>query len=100
MSYIARQPNGLLCRFSSMVDAITDYNMTEEEYIELCAERARQTARQNIAQKGWVEPFSRVIEDFYPRKQEDVDEFIKLLREVGDDTTTADDLHQPVYEDD
>ena len=33
-AFIARQPNGLLCRFSSVVDCVTDYNMTEEEYIE------------------------------------------------------------------
>lgn len=41
-AYIARQPNGLLCRFSSSVDAVTHYNYSEEEYIELCAERARE----------------------------------------------------------
>ena len=34
-AYIARQPNGLLCRFSSVVDAVTHYNYSEEEYIEL-----------------------------------------------------------------
>ena len=39
-AFIARQPNGLLCRFSSVVDCITDYNMTEDEYIEMCAEKA------------------------------------------------------------
>lgn len=39
-AFIARQPNGLLCRFSTVVDCITDYNMTEEEYIEMCAEKA------------------------------------------------------------
>jgi len=38
--YIARQPNGLLCRFSTVVDCVTVYNMTEEDYIELCAEEA------------------------------------------------------------
>jgi len=35
MSYIARQPNGLLCRFSSFVDAVTHINMSEEDYIEM-----------------------------------------------------------------
>ena len=38
-AFIARQPNGMLCRFSSVVDCITDYNMTEDEYIEMCAEK-------------------------------------------------------------
>lgn len=44
-AFIARQPNGLLCRFSSVVDCITDYNMTEDDYIEMCAEKAREEAR-------------------------------------------------------
>lgn len=37
-AFIAKQPNGLYCRYSSIVDNITHHNMTEEEYIELCAE--------------------------------------------------------------
>lgn len=45
-SFIARQPNGLLCRFSSVVDTITDYNLTDEEYIEMCAEKAREEAKE------------------------------------------------------
>ena len=44
-AFIARQPNGLLCRWSSVVDNITHYNMTEEEYIEYRAEKAREEAR-------------------------------------------------------
>lgn len=47
-AFIARQPNGLLCRFSSVVDCVTDYNMTEEEYIEMCAQKAREEARDTI----------------------------------------------------
>lgn len=30
---IAKQPNGLYCRYSSVVDTITHYNFTEEEYL-------------------------------------------------------------------
>lgn len=44
-AFVTRQPNGLLCRFSSIVDCPTHYNMTDEEYIEMCAERAREEAR-------------------------------------------------------
>ena len=32
MSFIARQKNGLLCRFSTVIDTVSDYNMTDEEY--------------------------------------------------------------------
>lgn len=60
MAFISRQPNGLLCRFSTVLDCITDYNMTEEQYIEMCAEKARKEARDVIAHH--LEPFS-MIED-------------------------------------
>lgn len=48
MSFISRQPNGLLCRFSTVTDTITDYNMTDEEYIEVCAQKAREEGSRNI----------------------------------------------------
>lgn len=60
-AFIARQPNGLLCRFSSIVDCITHYNLTDEEYIELCAERAREEARETIERD--LEPFERVLKE-------------------------------------
>jgi len=62
-AYIARQPNGLLCRFSSVVDAVTHYNYSEEEYIELCAEKAREEARRNLQDPHFIEPFDRVVDD-------------------------------------
>jgi hypothetical protein len=34
-----RQPNGLLARFSEVVDDFTDYDMTDREAIELCKGR-------------------------------------------------------------
>lgn len=63
MSYIARQPNGLLCRFSTMVDAVTNINMTEEDYIEMCAERAREDAKRNLEDKRFVKSFDCVLEN-------------------------------------
>lgn len=63
-AFIARQPNGLLCRFSSVVDCITDYNMTEEEYIEMCAEKARKEARDVL--DNYMQPFELVDKYFYP----------------------------------
>ena len=41
-SFICRQPNGLLCRFSTVVDTVTHYNMTDEEYIQMKMEQARE----------------------------------------------------------
>lgn len=61
-AFIARQPNGLFCRFSSIVDCPTHYNMTGEEYIEVCAEKAREEARDVL--ENHLKPFELVKEYF------------------------------------
>lgn len=81
-AFIARQPNGLLCRFSSIVDTITHYNMTDEEYIEYCAENAREEARRDL--KNCVKPFRLVIQYFVPNNCS-VEEFNNYLKEMGSD---------------
>lgn len=81
-AFIARQPNGLLCRFSSIVDSITDYNMSEDDYIELCAERARAQARLEL-ERG-VKPFQWVLDQFRPMN-DTVEQFNEYLKMVGSD---------------
>lgn len=83
MAFIVKQPNGLYCRFSSVVDCPTDWNMTEEDYIELCAERARESARINL-KNPYLKPFEMVIEEFYPHNMT-VEEFHKVMRDMGYD---------------
>lgn len=83
-SFIARQPNGLLCRHSSVVDCITEYNMTEEEYIEMCAERAREDARINLRQKSFVKPYEWVIENFLPNHMSE-EEFLQIRKQMGEE---------------
>lgn len=61
-SFIARQPNGLLCRWSSIVDNLTHYDMTEEDYIEYRAECARKEARLDLQNPLFVRPFSEILE--------------------------------------
>ncbi|MBD5362722.1 MAG: hypothetical protein HDR79_07740 [Bacteroides sp.] len=62
-AFIARQPNGLLCRWSSVVDNITHYNMTEEEYIEYRAEEAREKARWELENTPrFIHSFSEILE--------------------------------------
>lgn len=41
---IAKQPNGLYCRISTIIDAPTHFNMTKQDYIDLCVERAKREA--------------------------------------------------------
>ncbi len=83
--YIARQPNGLLCRFSTVVDCVTFYNMTEEDYIELCAEEAREEARYNLSRNGFIKPYSRIISDtlFNNTTEEQFKELRKKMGEEG-----------------
>lgn len=83
--YIARQPNGLLCRFSTVVDCVTVYNMTEEDYIELCAEEAREEARYNLSREGFIKPYSRIISDtlFNNTTEEQFKELRKKMGEEG-----------------
>lgn len=47
--FISKQPNGLYCRFSTVVDCPTDWNMTEEDYVELCKQKAEKEARDVLA---------------------------------------------------
>lgn len=60
-SYIARQPNGLICRYSSIVDNITHYNMTEEDYINYKMEKARKDAIDTL--NRYMQPFDDIIHD-------------------------------------
>lgn len=62
MEFIARQPNGLLCRHSSIVDCITDYNLTDEDYVAMCMEKAKAEAYDVL--KNHIRPFSDVEKCF------------------------------------
>lgn len=77
MSFISRQPNGLLCRFSTIVDTVTHYNMTDEEYIEMCAQKAREEAQATL--KHSLHPFEEIKESFAPTNISR-NEFKRILR--------------------
>lgn len=80
-AFIAKQPNGLYCRFSTVVDCPTDWNMTKEDYIEMCAEKAREEARRTLTNN--LRPFDMVKEYFYPSNMTET-EFEKCLEEMSD----------------
>lgn len=79
---ICRQPNGLLCRFSTIVDTVIHYNMTDEDYIEMCAENARIEAREMLDRK--LHSFNDMISYFRPNC-DDVAVFNEKLKEMGSD---------------
>ena len=78
-AFIARQPNGLYCRFSTVVDCPTDWNMTEDDYIELCKKRAEEEARDIL--RDYLKPFELVKEYFRPTNMKRA-EYYKFLRET------------------
>lgn len=78
-AFVTRQPNGLLCRFSSIVDCPTHYNMTDEEYIEMRAERAREEARDVL--ENHLKPFEW-LKDYFHEDNMTQEEFEKILEEM------------------
>lgn len=79
--FVAKQPNGLYCRFSTVVDCPTDWNMTEEDYIEMCKQKAEKEARDVL--ENYLQPFEMVKDYFYPNNMTEK-EFDEFLQDVGD----------------
>lgn len=78
--FVVKQPNGLYCRFSTVVDCPTDWNMTEEDYIELCRKRAEEEAKRVL--KYHLRPFEMVKERFIPNNMTE-EEFEEFLRDTS-----------------
>lgn len=81
-AFIAKQPNGLYCRYGEIVDNITHHNMTEEDYIEFCVERAKEEAKIALEK---AKPFSEVLERLYPDTRRDLKKMNEILKECGSD---------------
>lgn len=85
--FIAKQPNGLYCRFSSIVDSITHDNMTFDDYVKVIMERgyneeyAIKEAKE-IIEEGYLRPFRRVLESYRPYNTS-VDDFVSWCKSVG-----------------
>lgn len=77
--FISKQPNGLYCRFSTVVDCPTDWNMTEEDCVELCKQKAEKEARDVLA--NHLYPFKMVKERFINNNMTD-EEFEQFLKDV------------------
>lgn len=80
MAFIVRQPNGKLARFSSVVDTVTHFNMTEEEYVKYRIQQAIEEARDVIERRLY--PFEDIIDEFAPHN-ESYEQFISKLKEMG-----------------
>ena len=79
--FVSRQPNGKLCRFSTIIDTVTHYNMADEEYIQLCVDDARAQAKRTIESN--LRPFEDVKNYFRPTNMPNA-EFDEMLKAMGD----------------
>ena len=84
--FIAKQPNGLYCRFSNVTDCVTDINMTADDYIQMCVDKWGEASRIDALETldYYVADFSEVISSFMPNNMS-VKEFRKQLKEMGYD---------------
>jgi hypothetical protein len=82
---VSKQPNGLYCVFSTIVDNFIICDLTEEEYIEYRVEKAKEEAMEDakLVLKKYIQPFDSVIANFHPSNEEDLQDFIKILKLVG-----------------
>ena len=91
-TFLARQPNGKICRFSSAVDTITHMNLsdTDSYLMEFLHVNTQEEVNEKLKTK--LHPFSDVIANFYPISDTQ-EEFLECLREMGDTTTQLEDLN-------
>ena len=61
-AFIAKQPNGLYCRFSTIVDCPTDWNMTAEDYVEMCKQKAEEEAKETLT--NYLQSFE-MVKDYF-----------------------------------
>ncbi|MDC4245664.1 hypothetical protein [Clostridium perfringens] len=81
---IAKQPNGLYCRYSSIVDTITHYNFTEEEYLNNITGTVPNRAEGIDVLENYLHPFEEVEELLRLRlsdseSEEEVEELISNM---------------------
>ena len=82
-TYFAKQPNGLYCRFSSVVDSITHYNLTKEDVINYFVEKAKEEADYMLEHR--LHTFEEVVDDCMPFNNtiEEIDQYVKEMGQEG-----------------
>lgn len=80
--FVSKQPNGLYCRFSTVTDCPTAWNMTREDYIDMKMQEAKEDAEDVL--DNYLKPFDMVADRYYPNNMTK-EEFDKFLEETGYD---------------
>ena len=58
--FVSKQPNGLYCRFSTVTDCPTAWNMTREDYINMKMQEAKEDAEDVL--DNYLKPFDMVVD--------------------------------------
>ena len=78
--FVSKQPNGLYCRFSTVTDCPTAWNMTREDYINMKMQEAKEDAEDVL--DNYLKPFDMVVDMYYPNNMTKK-EFNEFLEETG-----------------
>lgn len=78
--FVSKQPNGLYCRFSTVMDCPTSWNMTREDYINMKIQEAKEDAEDVL--DNYLKPFDMVVDMYYPNNMTKK-EFNEFLEETG-----------------
>ena len=83
-AFISKQPNGLYCRFSTVVDCPTHWNMTREDYLNNVTGTARNRDEAESILRDHLVPFSEVIDHFMPNNmtQKEFDDLVKEMENI------------------
>lgn len=79
--FIAKQPNGLYCRFSFVVDCPTHINMTEEDYLNNFTGHVPDRKEAQDILDHHLQPFSEVLRRFTTLNMTQ-DEFDEMVQEM------------------
>ena len=80
-AFVAQQPNGLYCRFSTVVDCPTHYNMTKEEYIQSRMDDLKEELELTFEHR--LKPFEWVEEYFNTNNMSRI-EFDRILKSMNE----------------
>lgn len=80
--FILKKPFRLYCRFSTVTDCPTAWNMTREDYINMKMQEAKEDAEDVL--DNYLKPFDIVMDMYYPNNMTK-EEFDKFFEETGYD---------------
>ena len=90
MGFIAKQPNGLFCFFDDIDDQPKKWNISKEEYVDMCIKNAKKSALETLKN---AEDFRRVYESFVADDKMTEDDFNNFLKETGCNRKYEDLMH-------